>query len=688
MVWGRNCAHLKLWGSRFNGSSGAINTTKMFMEEDDDDPNMEMEEEYDPDQVLNAAPICPLVQLPAEICKGLSPEYFTAERKQFIQKMLPNDKGTLFDHQSQLLDFISEHQSKPFVLTYEACIGAGKTAATLALAGLLQKGPKLLYACPGEQRTVRVELGQMFFSATTTSCDVHFVFADLRQGQLILKYNEHAMRARVAREKFDEDVNPIDHHSIILASTEAAVRILADNPSNPFLLFLDEFMTSAGHKESPAFQSNMKLINLMLTRPTPQVVLSSATSMGEQAMTMFNHMGLLTKRILSSKHWTNWDRFVSGSHRWHLHRGCQMRAQVQQLELSMDKPLFARMVSETSVMDLRKVLPGLEDMVVDPLHKKHGHDWSREYRVSLQCLQQEEEGVIEYICEEQGLSPFSLRTDLQEWIDLAGKTTVLLAVSQVDAAFSIFKPDLKHVQGKVMEQDSFNEAFTENLRKVNISKLFRSCFFKKEPFHAVWKDLSVDPENQRRLNLAILLTGGIGVFSHEINEEWQEYACFVSERARLGHLHLLIADASIAHGVNFAISGVVLAKSFVEEQPASTVFQLMGRAGRRGLSDKAKILTCESWRQKLKSCLQEGHDLFELDSSNVCEALEAKPLDGLETLGADLKDGSQEVKQKHPHGEDLQKQGPESEEQGQSWWDSFVDCMKEGLGCCCKRGRS
>jgi len=97
-------------------------------------------------------------------------------------------------------------------------------------------------------------------------------------------------------------------------------------------------------------------------------------------------------------------------------------------------------------------------------------------------------------------------TDLQEWIDLAGKTTVLLAVSQVDAAFSIFQPDLKHVQGKVMRQDP-NEAFTENLRKVqvNISKLFRGGFFKKEPFHAVWKDLSVDPENQRRLNLAILL---------------------------------------------------------------------------------------------------------------------------------------------------------------------------------------
>ena len=112
-----------------------MNATKMYMEmEEEYDPAMDMEDEYDPDQVLNAAPICPLVQLPAEICKGLSPEYFTAERKLFIQKMLLNDKGTLFDHQSQLLHFVSEHQSKPFVLTYEACIGAGgPTAASLAL---------------------------------------------------------------------------------------------------------------------------------------------------------------------------------------------------------------------------------------------------------------------------------------------------------------------------------------------------------------------------------------------------------------------------------------------------------------------------------------------------------------------------------------------------------------------------
>ena len=378
--------------------------------------------------------------------------------------------------------------------------------------------PRLLYACPGEQRTVRVEPGQMFWKAPprrVTWCAFCFCRPATGAAHLEIQWAcyENAGCKREIGWGREPNWSSFHHLGVNWSSCEDPYW----QPQHPFPLILGcvhDFSRAQGdHSISKQHEAHQP----HATRPTPQVVLSSATSMGEQAMTMFKDMRLLTKRILSSKHWTNWDMFASGSHRWHLHRGCQMRAQVRQLELSVDKPLFARMVSETSVMDLRKVLPGLEDMVVDPLHKQQGYDWSREYRVSLQCLQQEEEGVIENICEEQSLSPFSLRTDLQEWIDLAGKTTVLLAVSQVDAVFSIFKPDLKHVQGKVMRQDP-NEAFTEDLRKVNISKLFRGRFFKKEPFHAVWKDLSVDPDNQRRLNLAILLTWGIGVFSQEINE--------------------------------------------------------------------------------------------------------------------------------------------------------------------------
>lgn len=653
---------LKDFASRLRGAMAA--TRKLEEAEDDLD-----------DVVLGSAPVRPLVTLPPEVCKGLSSEHFTAERKSFIRKMLANDVSTLFDHQRELLEFVKEHGCKPFVVSYEACIGAGKTAATLALAGSLQC-KKLLYACPSEQQTVRLELAQMFYSATATSSDVHFVFADLVQGHLVMKYSEHAMRS-LTRNKDAEVANPIDCHSIILASSDAAARILLENQNTPFLLFLDEFMTSAGCRESIPFQSNMRLISVMLQRSMPQVILSSAMSMGGQAWDLFKNKGFVTKTIQSTKHWTAWEMFASPCQQWHVHRGCKTRGHIKALEAAMEQPLFARMVSSPSVMDLDKVLPDCAEPAdhlgeLDVIHK---------YRSSLKALCQEEEEVIEEICKQEALGAHSLRSGLQCWVEAAGKTTVLLAVSQVDAAIGLFRSDLEHVHSKVMGVDH-DGGFSQKLQKVNMSKLFRSCFFRKEPFHAVWTDLAVEVANERHRNLAILLTAGIGVFTESLNQEWRAYASFVAERAKGGHLHLLIADASIAHGVNFAISRVVVTKSLVEEQPASTVFQLMGRAGRRGLSNEAKVLTCELWRQTLMCSLHHGHDLFEVDSRNVHEALESR--------------GALECAQVTGEEENLPKVGNQhSVEVGDEdsvnhvpWWRSFVDCMMEGLCACCSNRKS
>lgn len=647
----------------------------------------ELEEDPEDDFALNPIAARPLVQLPPEICKGLSSEFFTEDRKKFIGKMLANDRSTLFDHQCELLDFIKENQCKAFALMYEACIGAGKTAATLALAGLLPhlQGSKLLYACPSEQRAVRIELGQMFYSATTTTSNVHFVFADLRCGELILKYNEHAIGLR-------SQEDPIDSHSIILASSEAALKILTENPGTSFLLFLDEFMTGAGHN-SQAFQSNMELIKVMLARPTPQIILSSATSMGEHAVRMFEQMGFITKWIQSAKHWTAWDMFASASHQWHVHSGCRTQQNVQALKAAMEEPVFARMVSEDSVEDLTKVLPDALPSVAG--RSQHGEvlEVIGEYRFSLQRLLEEEEEVIEEICKQETLKCHSLRSDLQNWIDMAGKTSVLLAVKQVDAAIGLFQRDLEYVQSKVMAGDD-RGSFHTKLKKVNMSKLFRACFFKKEPFHVVWKDLVIDGQNERHMNLAILLTAGIGVFTESLHDEWPDYATFVSKRAQMGHLHLLIADASISHGVNFAISRVVLTKSLVEAQPASTVFQLMGRAGRRGFSNEAKVLTCELWRQKLMRGLQDGEDLFEVDRANLCEVLKscaALKDSEIETSVGESREADSQIpgEEEKKHSEDPRRPGSD-EEQGsvnpeQTWWNSFFACVSDHICCCRKR---
>ena len=95
-----------------------------------------------------------------------------------------------------------------------------------------------------------------------------------------------------------------------------------------------------------------------------------------------------------------------------------------------------------------------------------------EYRFSSHRLLEEEEEVIKEICKQEDLKPHCLRSDLQNWIDLAGKTSVLLAVNQVDAAIGLFQRDLDYVQGKVMA--GARGSFHTNLKKMNMSKLFRS----------------------------------------------------------------------------------------------------------------------------------------------------------------------------------------------------------------------
>ena len=229
-------------------------------------------------------------------------------------------------------------------------------------------------------------------------------------------------------------------------------------------------------------------------------------------------------------------------------------------------------------------------------------------------------------------------------------------------------------------------------------KLFRACFFKKEPFHVVWKDLVIG-QNECHLNLAILLTAGMGVFTESLQNEWPDYVHFVSERAKMGHLHLLIADASLSHGVNFAISRVVLSKSLVQAQPASTIFQLMGRAGRRGFSNEAKILTCELWRQKLMRGLQDGENLFEVDRANACEALRSCTAVGdasdASEIGISLGEsregvseisGKQETKQ---HGENPHKPRRGIEEGSPTpeptWWNSFIASISDHIFCCGRR---
>ena len=79
---------------------GAMNATALLQQlEDDVFCNV--------DSVDVAVPRGPMVQLPCEICPGLTQEHFMKERKSFILKMLVRDSKTVFRHQQEFTDFVT-----------------------------------------------------------------------------------------------------------------------------------------------------------------------------------------------------------------------------------------------------------------------------------------------------------------------------------------------------------------------------------------------------------------------------------------------------------------------------------------------------------------------------------------------------------------------------------------------------
>lgn len=110
-------------------------------------------------------------------------------------------------------------------------------------------------------------------------------------------------------DNFESNQAVIDHHGIIVATTDAAVHILKDT-SSQFVVFFDEFMTASGNKNSPTFAQNMELLRLLLQTHTP-VILSSAIPIGRENLRMFDLFGFEVGRVTSCRFNTAWTILAS-----------------------------------------------------------------------------------------------------------------------------------------------------------------------------------------------------------------------------------------------------------------------------------------------------------------------------------------------------------------------------------------
>ena len=104
---------------------------------------------------------------------------------------------------------------------------------------------------------------------------------------------------------------------------------------------------------------------------------------------------------------------------------------------------------------------------------------------------------------------------------------------------------------------------------------------------------------QVRDELLILLMCGVGVYEPLSKDVDKTYLTLVLELAAEGKLAYMVADNSITFGTNYPFGKIVVCEDFSNTHSIYTLFQLLGRAGRVGMSWKAEAMISDSMVDKL-----------------------------------------------------------------------------------------
>ena len=128
-------------------------------------------------------------------------------------------------------------------------------------------------------------------------------------------------------------------------------------------------------------------------------------------------------------------------------------------------------------------------------------------------------------------------------------------------------------------------------------------------------DLNVSQEILTLLNL------GVGVYCPSGLS--RDYTSEVIRRADLGLLAFMISDDSIAYGVNFPLSHVIIEDEVANRRSMMSILQMMGRAGRVGKSWCAySYLGDETWSRFFRFIHNSGDSGEDMEAENIEIAIE------------------------------------------------------------------
>jgi hypothetical protein len=119
----------------------------------------------------------------------------------------------------------------------------------------------------------------------------------------------------------------------------------------------------------------------------------------------------------------------------------------------------------------------------------------------------------------------------------------------------------------------------------------------------------------------LLLVGGVGIYEPTSNLLDKSYLTLVLELAAEGRLAYMVADNSITFGTNYPFGEVIVCEDFSSTHSVYTLFQLLGRAGRVGMSWKAGAMISDSMAAMLVD-FTINPDKYAIEAENIDRMVE------------------------------------------------------------------
>jgi hypothetical protein len=142
----------------------------------------------------------------------------------------------------------------------------------------------------------------------------------------------------------------------------------------------------------------------------------------------------------------------------------------------------------------------------------------------------------------------------------------------------------------------------------------RINFFNPSEHFKLLQDILVGDTDGKYYKLVTLALCGIGVYSNELNEK---YTNLLNLLAKKGKLVFIVADDSVIFGVNYSFVRVIIDEDFSNMHSIESLSQVMGRAGRVGLSSSAEIYIPPIVCFRLYKFISRGKDMIFNEEENL-----------------------------------------------------------------------